>query len=494
MAFQETSKILEQLNLPEAVLNPLAEILAQPATSVQEQTPAPDWTLTPQPLGGWVLFQEFPQQQSPLRWLEVDQKGSPQAGFRWQAGTPAKLEWMGLRLPSGSWMEIHPDQDEIPSWGRVDHVSLQGNLKPLACLPAHNYGELDTIPPLDKPAALPPGGGEVFLNAIAHLAKDQGLPMMQYRGPYPTAHLFQALTRSFHLLPDQPQAETQFSEHQLDNAFGNEMVVNPVRWQPAPFYTHQMGSGVNLFFREDGSTHTPQALWWQDTVYRPAKQGHTEMEVGQRLWAQEHPDGLRYHAGLVALGLPARVFFTFTSTGQLLEAPPQPFLPPKPGKTLPADWMKAAVFWAAMRCVTPLATSVLELETQVELRWNEGARTLCRVEDQTLWLDTSLVRQFQRLTPGAGKNPSVQDSSSQNQAPHQLALMLVSDLLECCRPIFTAKAQQKLAEKMDSDRTATQMQQLGAKAQTLAQERLAATVPGLVASIVAGDEWMEWSL
>lgn len=96
------------------------------------------------------------------------------------------------------------------------------------------YEDIDFLPPLDNPMALPAGGGSTVLNVIALLAQDQGKSVLRYRGPYPSERLFATLRESFRYSGEPGAIRERFTEGVEAAALQLEMKEADVDWAPHP--------------------------------------------------------------------------------------------------------------------------------------------------------------------------------------------------------------------------------------------------------------------
>ena len=97
-----------------------------------------------------------------------------------------------------------------------------------------SYEDIDFLPPLDNPTALPAGGGSTVLNVIALLAQDQGKSVLRYRGPYPSERLFATLRESFRYSGEPGTIRERFTEGVEAAAVQLEMKEADVDWTPHP--------------------------------------------------------------------------------------------------------------------------------------------------------------------------------------------------------------------------------------------------------------------
>lgn len=151
------------------------------------------------------------------------------------------LTWSGdalvdatVQLPDGAAIALRPRADLHALLGPCDAIhrvvdGVPGSL--VARVAAVAWARPTCIPAVDVPGALPAGAGSAILNLLATLAADAGVPSLRYRGPYPTAALFESLRASFRVDDD---ACERFVEDP-EGRFGAEDLSPPVDFVPAPF-------------------------------------------------------------------------------------------------------------------------------------------------------------------------------------------------------------------------------------------------------------------
>jgi hypothetical protein len=152
-----------------------------------------------------------------------------------------EAEWSGesLRrlevvLPTGDRIELVTGRGEHPIIGPCDALRMIGDAEPLAFCGRTDWAAPCEIPALDRPAALPAGGGTALLNALAWQAARAGIPWLRYRGPYPTAALYASLRASFQVEGDPERMEEEFTRDVEDAAIAGRMSHPPVEFVPAP--------------------------------------------------------------------------------------------------------------------------------------------------------------------------------------------------------------------------------------------------------------------
>ena len=144
-----------------------------------------------------------------------------------QLRLPAPTATVGLRL--GSDQEIHP------VLGPIDLIGT-GDCDPLTAVGRIDWTAPASIPPVLEPARLPPGSGTGLLNVLAERAAGP----LRYRGPYPTASLFESLSTCF-----RPSATVEAFTEGVEDAAVAGWVLEPDVWfTPAPFVRYRSGAVV----------------------------------------------------------------------------------------------------------------------------------------------------------------------------------------------------------------------------------------------------------
>lgn len=136
-------------------------------------------------------------------------------------------------------------------FGVCDAVLVDGRM--VARFQAVDWDRPASIPPLDRPGALPAGAGTAILNylagrAAASSASRENRPL-RYRGPYPTGALFDSLLECFRV--DDPQAAfARFNAGVEMTALTGALQEVPVDFAPAPFHRVWADQGVCVQIRD----------------------------------------------------------------------------------------------------------------------------------------------------------------------------------------------------------------------------------------------------
>ena len=436
--------LLPSLRLPVQVADAMRRVLAGDA-----QGPAPGrrnpleggWWLQGGAWGSLALFQASPN-AAPRRWAWADRGGRLHSLLRWgDTAADGPLLGAALLLPGGNWLEVKPGAARHALWGASDLLSVRqsGDLREVACCQAVDYARIGCIPPVDRPAHLPPGAGEALLNLLAVLLADQGATQVTYRGPYPTEQLFYSLLRSFRCPAPSEETLNAFTRAGPALALSGESADNPVPWQPRPYEPVRAAEGICAHMRDGVET-----VWVGEAPYRRAATTETSTEAstealtvaapagGPRVWREKRDGDAEYHVGLVLLGAPYRRAGVLNCRGGLMEwheAPPGES--PADGET-PATraWHDAVFAWAALNSTAALAPGILALQGRLPAVWAHLPHALAAIDNDRLLLQAGACDQFRRLREGQESGP--------------LALMLISDVLSGAVPLLRRQAQAML--------------------------------------------------
>jgi hypothetical protein len=160
-----------------------------------------------------------------------DRAGTEVCSLRWRDGELASAR---LRLPVGGAIVLEPGVGEHPLFGPIDRARLEDDHAAPVVFAAVRWSAPEHIPPLDRPGSLVAGAGTAILNLLARRAAQVGIPSLRYRGPYPTAALFDTLLSSFHVQGDLEQAAERFCEDVETHAVRGAMKTVAVDFEPAP--------------------------------------------------------------------------------------------------------------------------------------------------------------------------------------------------------------------------------------------------------------------
>jgi hypothetical protein len=268
-----------------------------------------------------------------------DRHGTRWAELAWPDGRLAAR----LRRPDGGTIELVAGQGEHPVLGPVDRLSGDGIT---AWSGAIDWAAPERIPPLDRPAALPPGAGSAVLGLVARLAARAGRATLRYAGPYPTDGLWATLLDCFHPVGDPDVARARFTAGGLERALSGTSVAVPVDLAPAPFVRELVADGAAAQLRDE-----LEALWLDGLVYRRAPGDGRRLVAGDDCLA----------AALVIGGEPwATVGWIARDRSRLDRGAP----PPSPGPRRPIDGrLRAGLLGLALAdAPAPLAAALRALD------------------------------------------------------------------------------------------------------------------------------------
>jgi hypothetical protein len=427
-------------------------------------------------------------QGAPRLWVSVDAGGVVTSAARWQA---EGLVCIRLLLPDRTWLTLDRRAASHPLWGRCD--GIQWRDETVACTPVQDWLKLREIPPVDRPVAIPPGGGAALLNFLARLMAAQESGPVRYRGPYPTAHLFDALCRSFSwddasaaqgarptspsrtgasLTDQRSRLLSEFCERQWSSAqeAAPEVWSHPrLAWRVAPFIAFAPHPDLWAQWRRG-----LEALWIRGQVFEALGRG-VAPAGGCRIW----PEGEGWAAGLMLLGQPWRRLAVFDRGGVL-----QRYEPPATGtgeatRPVAEAWRAVLTDWAIVAAAPPLAPAVASLGRELKWSWAELPLGMSAPGSDPLALrvQAGVAPQFQRLAKNGGD-------------PTTLALMAISDVVDGAQPLVRLRAQRRLAQGSPNPNPQALLDE-GSALQAAARASLATTMPALVDLLVRGKAWDE---
>ncbi len=162
--------------------------------------------------------------------LASDPDGNRLWQMRWAGDELAELR---VWRPDRSVVVIRPRLDAHPLFGAADVLLPDSAAIPGPRIAATRWHDPTSIPPIDRPAAIPSGAGTAIMNVLSTCASLRGTPTLRYRGPYPTDALFETLLGSFRV-QDEAQARERFTADVENRALVGRMVEVPVDFETAP--------------------------------------------------------------------------------------------------------------------------------------------------------------------------------------------------------------------------------------------------------------------
>lgn len=301
--------------------------------------------------------------------------GQTQATLAWN---DQGLERAELLLPDHRSIVVAGGGGEHPVFGPVDRL-CDADGATVAFLGRIDWQHPQHVPPVDRPGALPTGAGAAVLNLLAIAARVADVEALRYRGPYPTAALFDALLTSFTIVGDLSEALAQFTANVERTAVLGAMVTVPVALCPAPFEWDWPDPRVCVQRREgieriyvDGRSFDAQRRGPRRVLPRSDGGVDAVVMVGERRWA---------------------TVVSLDGQGKLLAAPaPLPSAPPElVGESLPAEVQAVVAEVVARRAGAPLSAAVREVLLSRPLVWADPGLAIVRAGPERIELHAGLV-------------------------------------------------------------------------------------------------------
>ncbi len=325
-------------------------------------------------------------------------------------------------------------------WGRSDVVGAlagEGGFamdRTLTFFRSVAYEDVDSLPPLDAPLRLPPGGGASLLNVLARLGQDQEKQALRYCGPYPSDQLFFTLRESFVCGGEVGANRERFTQGAEEAALHMTMLETAVDWWPAPherFYpgAHtcvQLRNGVEKVY-DHGHTY-----YRADLVAEAHRLRVLQTEAGQR----------RYIASLTILGEALEDHLLLDGHGEILERLPPPAPPALRGeRVLSPDWKAALVRLIAAESTRLLHTALWPAMDELTILWGTVQKELWALSGQELILHAGMIAVHQDM------------QSRANSAGEKMliASRFLSELARLIGPVLRARAQAHLARLSPAD-------------------------------------------
>lgn len=329
---------------------------------------------------------------APMSALQLDEAGRPLAAHDPHGTLAWRLRWRDdalvhawLRLPDrDDAIELEPSGDDDPLLGRCDRLLHRG--QPIARMSAVAWAAPANIPAVDRPGALPPGAGTCVLDLVATLAQHAGVPTLRYRGPYPTAALFESLRHSFTIDGDVALARQRFDDA-LERAAWRGLVVEPeVDLRPAPHRRSWPAPGICLQ-RRDGI----ERAWIDGRPYDAADPTHALVpDDDGGVIARVRADG-------ETLGEVARLDRDGIPRGPIARALPHP--PELVGLELPPALVDVLAQVLAAAAPAPVRDAVHGFVQGSTLRFDDLGLALASVEPGLLRVHAALAEPVSTATP-----------------------------------------------------------------------------------------------
>ena len=383
-----------------------------------------------------------------------DRRGCPSAIVVWRPD--GALATATVRIPDSSWVSIEPRAGEEAPWGACDRLwrgaDAAARTAALTVFGAVDWARITTIPPLAEPARLPPGAGTAVLNLIASLAREQRMPRLAYRGPYPTEALFLALAECFRPEPAADDLLARF-------------MANDLTWTPAPF-TASFEDIAYVQWRDD----RVEKVVWEDRAYYREDWG----AVRRRAPLRVHDDDDGVWCSLWALGTPLAHHLLLDANGAPHVVAP-PGAAPDHARALAPTVRDGLLALVIALSAAPLAAPLREVADGIAFRWGPLALDLVRVTHDEIRVSSTFVAALARRLA----QPATRDARA------HLALGALTELAAAMADPLRLRAQARLAAA-DADAHAVARERrddVGDSARTIT-----AAVAAVLASGGVGDE------
>lgn len=340
----------------------------------------------------------------------VDRHGNEVWSARWNGES---LHTLTLFRPDRSTLVLSAEPSSHPLFHRAHDLRI-GDVVVAHCGQT-DWSQPTHIPPVDVPGSLPSGAGSALLNWLSASARRSGANSLHYRGPYPTATLFDALTHSFRV-DDPPAALERFTQDVESRAIRGSMIEVSVPFRPAPFEWHWPSSGVCVQLR--------------DGLERAYIQGRSYVlhQLGTRRLRTE---GDRRVAYVDLGGIPWHDVLTFEADGTPLgEAAPIPAAPTRLiGQALPEEIVNLLGAVLEQRAPRLLGPTVRHVLAGHVLRWGDTGDELARAVDDAIELHSAFGERLPEMDPQA----------------------MLGAFVLALEPVVTRIAQKNLAQRHEDD-------------------------------------------
>jgi hypothetical protein len=415
-----------------------------------------------------IFDPDGPGPAGPRPLFQVDRNGH----LVWAIARDAagRLTHAKLRAFDGHWIGVRRGVAGHPIWGASDLVVALGGgtgfveREALAVFQSVDYERLAFIPPLDRPAALPPGGGAALLNLLALLLREQGARGMRYRGPYPTDQLFDALLLSFRPWGGAGDARGRFTAGAEGRALEGRMEDVPPTWRPAP-HERVAGGGVELLLRRG-----VEAVRWRGRTYRAGNRWRPEgahvVVPGEHGWC----------AGLRLLGEMVEEHIHLDRSGEVADVCAPPPAPASPGPPWDPLWGETVQAALVVRSPSLLVAALRRVLPEIDFRWGDLRGDLICVRGTQVLASTALLAHLQRCIAQAPGR----------EARLGLAARAVGELLEAVGPPIRRMAQAWL-EALPLEGQIAFLNEGAADTLADAKATLAAAFPALCRELARGS-------
>lgn len=336
----------------------------------------------------------------------TDRHGHEVWSARWNGDS---LHTLTLFRPNRSTLVLSGEANPHPLFHRAHDLRVEDIV--VAHCGQTAWSEPTHIPPVDIPGSLPSGGGSALLNWLSASAQRSGASALHYRGPYPTATLFDALTHSFRV-DDPPAALARFTQDVESRAIRGSMIEVGVPFRPAPFEWHWPSPDVCIQLR-DGL----ERAYIHGRSYALHQLGTRRLRAeGERRVAYVDLGGIHWHDVL-----------TFDADGAPLGVPaPLPAAPTRLlGQALPEEIVSLLGAVLEQRAPRLLGPTVRHVLSGHILRWGDTGDDLVRQVEGAIELHSAFGEHLPEMEPQA----------------------MLAAFVTALEPVVTRIAQRNLAEQ-----------------------------------------------
>lgn len=374
----------------------------------------------------------------PRRLASFDRAGRLLGLFHWTA--EGKLTHFKARGPDGRFLGVVRGAASHLTWGNSDSVWLLEDEdgfnidRSLTLFRTVTYEDIDFLPPLDNPPALPAGGGSTVLNVLALLAQDQGKSLLRYRGPYPSDRLFATLRESFRYSGEPGVIRERFTQDAEAAALNLEMKEVEVDWAPSP---HER------FFP---AAHTCVQL--RDGVEKVYDRGRIYYRPdltteAYTIWIRQIEDSRPlYVAGLMILGQALEAHLVLDDSGMIVERPAvRRDWDIRGGMQLSDEWKACLVRLIASESSSLLRSAFWPAIEELTFLWAPVRGKLWMLDGNEVYLHAGMAAVYRGAlsrTKSAGESLL-------------LAARFASELARLIGPLIRTRAQERLSGLSSQD-------------------------------------------
>ena len=291
-----------------------------------------------------------------------------------------------LARPTGELMSVQRLDEPHPVLGPVDGIFVGGSSDPVARCGRIDWSAPERIPPIDRPGAIPSGAGSALLNLVAVMRLQTGGEPVRYRGPYPTAALFDSLRASFELSEPIDVAAARFTHDAEALAIVGRSIEIDVDFAPAPFEWSWPRPDICVQLR-DGL----ERVYLGGVTFERDRIGPRRLRI----------EGDEVVARVELAGRPWTDLARFSPDGSLLEGPHSPPAVRSSllGEALPPEIVAILAAAIASRAPTLLRSVVQAVMTEHPIRWGATGVQAARMHDEAIEVHAVLGERLPELEP-----------------------------------------------------------------------------------------------